>query len=275
MSLASHVNKLNPYELPQVIAQIDVPMTIRKALDIDGVDKVVNHLLHGEYEITNTSWSKLQKKYSLSKNKIYSALKGKRRPEGSQYRQMRKHSRKLETTTSFTSLATYYFFLGTPYNMALLMLLGYLLCNVLLAWPTLQQPYLTKMLSAPPPKNPNKWTHSVIFEPQPKIQLTHSSYKVTSFLDFQPFINGFHTVNSYLDNLWTDIQNPYYYQYLFVPIAHIDINPTVNDSHIEKFINSRMCVQCPYACQAKMKFEKFKWEIHYIMKIFHPIYKKF
>ena len=90
MSLASHVNKLDPYKLPQVIAQIppppiDVPMTIRKALDIDGEDKVVNHLLHGEYEMTNTSWSKLQKKYSLSKNKIYSALKGKRRPGGLQY----------------------------------------------------------------------------------------------------------------------------------------------------------------------------------------------
>ena len=159
--------------------------------------------------------------------------------------------------------------------MALLMLLGYLLCNVLLAWATLQQPYLTKTLSAPPPKIPNKWTHSVIFEPQLKIQLTRSSYKVTSFLDFQPFINGFQTVNSYLDNLWKDIQNPYHYQYLFVPIAHININPTINDSHIEKFINSRMCIQCPYACQAKMKFEKFRWEIHYIMKIFHSIYKKF
>ena len=40
-------------------------------------------------------------------------------------------------------------------------------------------------------------------------------------------------------------------------------------------MKSRMCVQCPYACQAKMKFEKFKWEIHYIMKIFHATYKKF
>ena len=60
MSLASHINKLNPYELPQVIAQIppppiNVPMPIRKALTIDGKDKVVNHLLHGEYEMTNTS----------------------------------------------------------------------------------------------------------------------------------------------------------------------------------------------------------------------------
>ena len=44
MSLASHINKLKPYELPQVIAQIppppiNVPMPIRKALTIDGKDK--------------------------------------------------------------------------------------------------------------------------------------------------------------------------------------------------------------------------------------------
>ena len=85
---------------------IDVPMPIRKALTIDGENKVVNHLLHGEYEMTNTSWSKLQKKYSLSKNKIYSALKGKRRLGGSQYWQKRKQTRKLETTTSYTSSET-------------------------------------------------------------------------------------------------------------------------------------------------------------------------
>ena len=33
--------------------------------------------------------------------------------------------------------------------MALLMLLGYLVCNILLAWATLQQPYISKTLSAP------------------------------------------------------------------------------------------------------------------------------
>ena len=60
-----------------------------------------------------------------------------------------------------------------------------------------------------------------------------------------------------------------------MPIAHIKIDPTVNDSHIEKFLRSCACNQCPYACQAKMKFEKFKWEIHYLIKIFHAIYKKF
>ena len=106
----------------------------------------------------------------------------------------------------------------------------------------------------PPPKNPNKWTHSVIFEPQPRIQLTHSSYKVTSFLDFQPFINGFQYVKNYLYILWADLQDPYHFQYLFVSIAHMQIDPTVNDSHIERLMKSCMCVQCPYECQVKLKF---------------------
>ena len=159
--------------------------------------------------------------------------------------------------------------------MKLLLFLGYLMCVVLLAWAMLQQPYLSKTLSAPPPKNPHQWTHFVIFEPQPKIQLTRSTYKVTSFLDFEPFLRGFQKVNENLDKLWVDILNPYQYWYLFVPIVHIIIDQSCNDSHIKNFLSSRMCMQKPYACQAKMKFEQFRWEIYYIKKIFHSVYKKF
>ena len=92
LTLASHISGIAPYELPQVIAQIppppmDVPMPVRKALMIDGENKVVNYLLTyiGEYELNKTSWSKLQKKYNVSKNKVYATLKGKGRPGGSQY----------------------------------------------------------------------------------------------------------------------------------------------------------------------------------------------
>ena len=75
--------------------------------------------------------------------------------------------------------------------------------------------------------------------------------------------------------MWTDIQDPYYFWYLFIPLADIIINPIINNSHIENFLKSHACAQCPYSCQAKMQFEKFKWEIHYIMKVFHATYKKF
>ena len=89
------MSKVALYELPQVVAQIPlppmhVPMPIQKALLVDGESKVVNYLIHGEFELNNTSWSKLQKKCNVSRNKIYTAIKGKGRPRGSQYRQKKK-----------------------------------------------------------------------------------------------------------------------------------------------------------------------------------------
>ena len=73
-------------------------------------------------------------------------------------------------------------------------------------------------LSSPPPQNKNKWVHSVIFKPQLKIQLTRSSYIVTSFLDFKPFLQGFHSVNKYLVNLIGDINNPIYFKKIDITI---------------------------------------------------------
>ena len=95
LTLASHLPKLTHHELPQTIAQIppppiNVPMLIRKALSTEGENKTIHYLLHGEYELTNTLWSKLQQKYNISHNTMYVALKGKGRPGGSQYQQKRK-----------------------------------------------------------------------------------------------------------------------------------------------------------------------------------------
>ena len=106
LTLASHISGIAPYELPQIIAQIppppvDVPMPVRKALVVDGKNKVIDYLLCGEYELNKTSWSKLQKKYNISKNKVYATLKGKGRPGGSQYHQKKKKQRnKVEATMS-------------------------------------------------------------------------------------------------------------------------------------------------------------------------------
>ena len=104
------MSEVAPYELSQVIAQIpplpmDVPMPVRKALMIDGENKVVNYLLCGEYELNKTSWSKLQKKYNVSKNRVYATLKGKGRPGGSQYCQKKRKQRpKVEATTSHSDI---------------------------------------------------------------------------------------------------------------------------------------------------------------------------
>ena len=151
----------------------------------------------------------------------------------------------------------------------------YFLGNILLAWAMLQCPYISKTLSSPPPQNKNDWVHSVIFEPQPKMQLTRSSYKITSFLDFQPFLQGFQSVDDYIKNLITDINNPDYFQRLIAPFCDKQVTPLSSHKTIRTFLSSPECKAHPHACQAKMKFEQFHIEINYVYKVFQAIYKKF
>ena len=61
------------------------------------------------------------------------------------------------------------------------------------------------------PKNKQDWLHPVIFEPQNKIQLTRSTYQVTTFLDIAPFMNGFRNVQNYIKNFKADVSNPAYF----------------------------------------------------------------
>ena len=114
----------------------------------------------------------------------------------------------------------------------------YFLGNILLAWAMLQHPYLSKTLCHTPPQNKNDWVHSVIFEPQPKMQLTRSSYKITSFLDFQPFLQDFQSVDTYIKDLMTDIADPIYFRQLISPFHDVQITPITNESNIIKFLNS-------------------------------------
>ena len=108
LTLALHMSQVAPYELPQIVAQIpsppmDVPMPIRKALQIDGESKIVSHLIHWDYELTNTSCSKLQKKYHVSRDKVYSDIKGRRRPGGSQYQQKKKVKKSIKPEATIST----------------------------------------------------------------------------------------------------------------------------------------------------------------------------
>ena len=79
---------------------MNVPMPIHKALATEGENKTIHYLLCGEYELNNTSWSSLQQKYNVTRDTLYTALKGKGRPGGSQYQQKRKRSSKQEAAAS-------------------------------------------------------------------------------------------------------------------------------------------------------------------------------
>ena len=128
---------------------------------------------------------------------------------------------------------------------------------------------------APPPQNKNDWVHSVIFEPQPKMLLTRSTYKITSFLDFQPFLQGFQTVDTFIKDLMIDIANPAYFEKLVEPIHNTPFIIGTNQTNIAKFLMSPGCMLRPYACDSKLHFDQFNIEIQYIYKVFHATYKKF
>ena len=150
-----------------------------------------------------------------------------------------------------------------------------LLGDILLTCATLQQPYMSKTLSAPPPQNKNDWVHSVIFEPQLKMLLMHSTYKITSFLDFKPFLQGFQSVDTYIKHLMIDIANPAYFKRLITPYHNIPPIIGNNNSNIVRFLKSPGCADRLYACHSKLKFDQFNLEIQYIYKVFRAIYKKF
>ena len=44
---------------------------------IDGERKTMHHLIRGDYELNNLSWNKLQHKYTVLHDTVYTALKGK------------------------------------------------------------------------------------------------------------------------------------------------------------------------------------------------------
>ena len=127
-----------------------------------------------------------------------------------------------------------------------------LLGDILLTWAMLQ-PYMSKTLLALLPQNKNDWVHSAIFEPQLKMLLTCSTYKITSFLDFQPFLQGFQTVDTYIKNLMIDIANPTYFRRLVTPFHNTPFIYGTNNSNVIKFLKSPGCVDRPYACHSKIE----------------------
>ena len=98
---------------------------------------------------------------------------------------------------------------------------------------------------------------------------------MTSFLDFQPFLKGFQSVNQYLEDLTKDLNNPGYFQRHIYPVKTFQITPLSNESTIQKFFSLVACQSNPYGCKSKLKFKQYKLEIQHISKVFHAIYRKF
>ena len=88
-------------------------------------------------------------------------------------------------------------------------------------------------------------------------------------------MQGFQSVDNYINDLITDINNPTYFQRLIAPLHDMQVTPLSTHENIRTIFTSPVCHSHPHACQAKMKFEQYHIEIQYVYKVFHTIYKKF
>ena len=125
-----------------------------------------------------------------------------------------------------------------------------------------------KNTSAPPPQNKNDWVHSVIFDPQLKMLLTRSTYKIISFLDFQPFLQGFQTVDTFIKDLMIDIANPAYFEKLVEPFHNTPFIISTNQTILQNSLCPLDVCFILMHVRSKLHFDQFNIEIQYIYKVF-------
>ena len=134
---------------------------------------------------------------------------------------------------------------------------------------------LTAELSDTPPENRQEWLHPVIFEHQNKIQLTCSTYQVTTFLDFALFANGFNNVQNYIKNFKKDIHDPAYFSMIRHKSTNPRASPLLDEQDLTAFLQSAYCLRLPYACMTRLKIDRFLMEVNYLEDLFDVVYQKF
>ena len=96
----------------------------------------------------------------------------------------------------------------------------------------------------------SKFVESVIFEPQPRIMLSRSTYKVTSFIDFMPYRKAFKKFETFFRKFKNNINDPDHVGPL------ININATKGESWKgpkEGFFRVR-CKKNAYKCRLARQF---------------------
>ena len=130
-------------------------------------------------------------------------------------------------------------------------------------------------LSDTPPENRQEWLHPVIFEPQNKIQLTHFTYQVTTFLDFAPFVNRFNNVQNYIKSFKKDIHDPDYFSMIMHKSTNPRTSPLLDEQDLAAFMQSAYCLGAPYACMTRLKIDRFLMEVNYLEDLFDVVYRTF
>ena len=115
----------------------------------------------------------------------------------------------------------------------------------------------------------------VIFEPQWKIKLSRSTYKVTSYVDFKPYKQAFKQFGQYMGKFLADLCDPCYVSTLYKAGTN-ERDPLIKEEvEAKTFFTDATCTQLTYKCRIQNQFIQLKREAVKINQIYLETYRKF
>ena len=116
----------------------------------------------------------------------------------------------------------------------------------------------------------------IIFEPQRKIKLSRSTYKVTSYVDFKPYKQAFKQFGQYIRKFLADLHDPQYVDTLY----KVGTNKGYSSNRREEnktniFFTDGICTQSTYQCRIQNQFIQLRNEANKVHQIYLETYRKF
>ena len=129
----------------------------------------------------------------------------------------------------------------------------------------------TDWMSPARQEHQSKHIESMIYEPLPRIVVSRSTYKITSFIQFAPYVESFKKFERFLNRFTRDLNDPEVVGPLY------NINRTKADSwdgpKSEYFRGS--CKKNTYRCRLIKQFKLIRSQTKKIRVLFEEIYRRF
>ena len=141
--------------------------------------------------------------------------------------------------------------------------------------PSPQQPFGHEEMSEEYKIKVGNRIEPVIFEPQRKIKLSRSTYKVTSYVDFKPYKQSFKQYGQYMGRFLVDLRDPHYFSTLY-NAGRYEGDPLVRrGAGAKTFFTETTCRELTYKCRVQNQFIQLKKEAVKINQIYLETYRKF
>ena len=116
----------------------------------------------------------------------------------------------------------------------------------------------------------------IIFEPQRKIKLSRSTYKVTSYVDFKPYKQAFKQFGQYIRKFLADLRDPHYVNTLYkvgTYKGHTSVRRKEDETNT--YFTDGICRQLTYHCRIQNQFIQLRNEADKVHQIYLETYRKF